>query len=89
MTDSHVNPPRVWPSRQPSIGAARFFANLSQACSAAEYCRRMLLSDDYRVFDHARGVKYSSKVFGFDAVNWSPLICVLRCAALLLKHALR
>jgi hypothetical protein len=29
----------------------------------------MLLSDDYKGFEHAREVKYSSKVFDFDAVN--------------------
>src|SRR5579872_3399052 len=45
------------------------FANLSQACSAAEYCWRILLSDDYRAFGHTRELKYSSKVFSFDAVN--------------------
>jgi hypothetical protein len=38
----------------------------------------MLLSDDGRGFEHARGVKYFPKVFDFGAVNhclfYSPLI---------------
>jgi hypothetical protein len=47
----------------------------------------MLLSDDDKVFDRAKGVKYFSKVFDFDAVNLGPLICVPQCAALFKKKA--
>ena len=92
MTNSHVKPPRVWPSRQPSIGAARFFANLSQECSAAEYCGRILLSDDGRGFEHARGVKYFSKVFDFGAVIccpfYSPLIFRITVRSIDAHHSL-
>jgi|SRR5258708_6623209 len=71
MTDSHWNPPgsglRVRSRSERALCAKR---NLT--CSAAEYCRCILLSDDCVVFVHASGVKFRSQVFVRKAVNSGP-----------------